>query len=54
MLTKERKYLFSSTRQGLEPPNFTGHFGVWDEERWDPALLYAEAETEVSSFHVHM
>ena len=29
-------------KQGLEPTNFTGHFGVWDEERWDPEEIYAE------------
>ena len=32
-------------KQGLEPTNFTGHFGVWDEEKWDVEELYAEAAT---------
>jgi len=30
-------------RQGLEPPNFTGFFGSWDEERWDPESLHYTA-----------
>merc|ERR1711971_418667 len=33
-------------RMGLEPPNFTGFFGSWDEERWDPEVLYANQEEE--------
>jgi len=31
-------------RMGLEPPNFTGFFGSWDEARWDPEVLYANQE----------
>jgi len=30
-------------KQGLEPPNFTGHFGAWDEDKWDVEVIYAEA-----------
>ena len=30
-------------KQGLEPTNFTGHFGVWDEARWNVEQMYAEA-----------
>jgi len=33
-------------RQGLEPPNFTGFFGSWDEERWDPEKLYSQQEEQ--------
>jgi len=27
-------------KQGVEPPNFTGFFGAWDEERWKLEELY--------------
>jgi len=27
-------------KQGIEPPNFTGFFGVWDEGRWELEKLY--------------
>lgn len=30
-------------KQGMEPPNFTGHFGAWDEEKWNVEEIYAEA-----------
>jgi len=30
-------------KQGMEPPNFTGHFGAWDEDMWDVEEIYAEA-----------
>jgi len=35
-------------RQGLEPPNFTGFFGSWDEARWDPEVLYADQEGQLA------
>lgn len=30
-------------KQGMEPPNFTGHFGSWDEEKWNVEEIYTEA-----------
>lgn len=33
-------------KQGIEPPNFTGFFGTWDEERWDPSVLYSMEEEQ--------
>jgi len=27
-------------KQGVEPPNFTGFFGAWDEEKWTVESLY--------------
>jgi len=30
-------------KQGLEPPNFTGHFGSWDENKWNVEEIYAQA-----------
>merc|ERR1719244_349516 len=30
-------------KQGLDPPNFTGHFGSWDENKWNVEELYAQA-----------
>jgi len=30
-------------KQGLEPPNFTGHFGSWDENKWDAEEIYANS-----------
>ena len=26
-------------KQGYEPPNFTGFFGVWDRDLWSVSLL---------------
>ena len=26
--------------KGFEPPNFSGHFGAWEEDKWN---IYAEA-----------
>jgi len=33
-------------KQALEPPNFTGHFGVWEEDKWNIEELYAEAAND--------
>ena len=30
-------------KQGLEPANFRGHFGAWEEDKWNIEELYAEA-----------
>ncbi|XP_063596642.1 advillin-like [Penaeus indicus] len=29
-------------KQGYEPPNFTGHFGVWDNDLWNDNMTYAD------------
>ena len=30
----------------MEPPNFTGHFGVWEEDKWNVEDLYEEAAND--------
>jgi len=30
-------------KQGLEPANFSGHFGAWEEDKWNIEELYSEA-----------
>ncbi|XP_066975023.1 villin-1-like isoform X2 [Macrobrachium rosenbergii] len=29
-------------KQGFEPPNFTGFFGIWDNDRWNNDMTYAD------------
>ena len=29
--------------KGFEPPNFSGHFGAWEEDKWNIEEIYAEA-----------
>jgi len=33
---------FVTVKQGFEPPNFTGHFGAWDSNKWSQGKSYAE------------
>ena len=35
-------------KQGLEPANFRGHFGAWEEDKWNIEELYAEAANDPS------
>jgi len=34
--------VFATVKQGLEPPNFTGHFGAWNPSKWSQGQSYAE------------
>jgi len=34
-------------KQGVEPPNFTGFFGVWEEDRWKLEELYTTSSATV-------
>jgi len=36
-------------KQGMEPPNFIGHFGAWDEDKWDVEEIYAEAASSMNN-----
>ncbi|KAG7164925.1 Villin-1-like 1, partial [Homarus americanus] len=29
-------------KQGFEPPNFTGFFGIWDNDLWNDNMTYAD------------
>ncbi|XP_076316612.1 villin-1-like [Tachypleus tridentatus] len=35
-------------KQGLEPPNFTGFFGVWDRSLWNKNKTYDEVKAELA------
>ncbi|XP_064597998.1 advillin-like [Liolophura sinensis] len=35
-------------RQGYEPPNFTGFFGVWDRELWNKGMSIEEMEKDLA------
>ena len=41
--------VFVTIKQGFEPPNFTGHFGAWDPQKWSSGQTYAELKKAMNS-----
>ena len=40
------------TRQGMEPPSFTGFFGVWDRDLWSKGLSFEEMKKQIGEDNV--
>ncbi|GFR78130.1 villin-1, partial [Elysia marginata] len=36
-----------SIKQGLEPPSFTGFFGVWDRDLWSKGMTFEEMKKQI-------
>jgi len=36
-------------KQGMEPPTFTGHFGIWDRSLWSNNQTFAELKAQMKS-----
>jgi len=39
--------VFITVKQGLEPPNFTGHFFAWDANKWSKGQSYDELKKAI-------
>jgi hypothetical protein len=39
-------------KQGREPPNFTCHFGAWDEDKWSGGMTYDQMKAALTSGEV--
>lgn len=40
--------VFVTIKQGFEPPNFTGHFGAWNPNKWSEGKSYAELKKAIN------
>uniref|UniRef100_UPI00406D5242 villin n=3 Tax=Paralvinella sulfincola TaxID=644278 RepID=UPI00406D5242 len=43
-----------TVKQGYEPPDFVGHFGVWDRQLWSHGMSYAELKKELGEKNMSM
>jgi hypothetical protein len=41
--------IFVTVKQGFEPPNFTGHFGAWNPNKWSDGKSYAELKKALNA-----
>ncbi|XP_059161494.1 advillin-like isoform X2 [Physella acuta] len=41
-----------SIKQGLEPPSFTGFFGVWDRDLWSKGLTYEQLKKQIADGNI--